>query len=829
MLDKEHRAAGLSRRNFLQTLAIAGGTAALVGNFGCAPNSPTDTSGTDNLVVPEEQVYQCVCPGDCGGACPMNVHVRDGKVVKTSVIELDSNDPLLTRVCQRGLTHAQRIYAPERIKYPMKRSGERGADQWEQITWDEAVDEICSKWKKSQEDYGKTSVAFCAGTGNGGPEQYYVSRLQIALGASKIMKSDDMNGLYMAALMVTRGAYLHGNSVNSILDSKNIFMWGNNASTSNHVKWSYVQAAIDKGAKLVVIDPNYTLAAAKADKWVPIRPATDGALIMAMTNIIIDEGLADIEYLTKGTVAPFLVKESDGKYLRYSDIGLAMEAGAGAGLVLDGSASTQAAVDDGSNPIVVMGKNNVHGSRDEIADPVIEGSFTIEGYAVKTAYTLLRERISEWSPEKASELCEVPVDTIFELARWYADGPTMLHLGFGMDHWVVGPYPYQALLTMAFVAGNFGKPGASITGCMGGSSMGLVGVNVGAAMAVPDAVPGPTVYSQKLTDILETGKWGETDLTIRCVFSYMGNPVAGLPARNSFLKFLDSVEFFVVADSVMNDTVQMADIVLPAAHWFEVETFHASNQPFAKISEQAITPLYEAKSDLDIANLLGAGMGIGDKMNMTADDFHSICMDNDTAKEIGLSWENLKEKKNIQILPSDYIFGENFTLPTPTGKAEFYFENVTPMMSYGQTLDTKLLSLPHWESPYEAWSDNPLYEKYPLTVMTHRDKARVNSMFCYAPWLEEIFPEPTIDLNPVEAETRGIKTGDSVKAYNDRGYVVMRARVNPAIRPGVIDTARPSNADRYIDGHYSTLPSYAYNLLVCSNGYNDTLCQVEKV
>jgi molybdopterin-containing oxidoreductase family molybdopterin binding subunit len=589
-----------------------------------------------------------------------------------------------------------------------------------------------------------------------------------------------------------------------------------------------VQAARDAGAKFIVIDPHYTLLAAKADLWVPLRPGTDAALAMAMTKVIAEEGLADVEYLTKGTVAPFLVKEGDGRYLRYSDIGLAEKKDEGAGLTLDGAASTQAAQDDGSDPIVVMGADGKFASRLELDDPVIEGNFTVEGVACKTAYTMLLERIAEWTPEKAAEVCEIEAETIRELAREYADGPTMNYLGFGMDHWVKGPYPYHAIITMAFVAGNFGKPGASIDGSLQGS-MGIVGVNVGNAMAFEGMDQGMAVYSQSLTEIVETGQMSGIPIAIKCLFSYCGNPVAGLPDRNAYLKFIDQLDFFCVADSVMSDTVKMADMVLPVPHWFEVETFNPGVLPFVRISEKAIDPLYESKSDIDICNLIADGMGVGDKMGMTSEEFHAACMSDEGAAAVGLSWEALKEQKIIRVLPDDYVFGENHSLPTPTGKAEFYLENVQPMMPFGPGPDQKLLALPHWEEPHEGWQTNPLVEKYPLILMSHRDKARVNSMFCYAPWLEEIFPEPTLDMSPADAQARGIENGDTVKAYNDRGFVVMPARINPGIRPGYVDTPRANNQDRYLEGHYSTLPSEAFNDLVRSGGWNDTLIQIEKV
>jgi molybdopterin-containing oxidoreductase family molybdopterin binding subunit len=550
---------------------------------------------------------------------------------------------------------------------------------------------------------------------------------------------------------------------------------------------------------------------------------------MAMTNVIVEEDMADIEYLTKGTVAPFLVKE-DGLYLRYSDIGLAEKKDDGAGLTLDGAASTQATQDDGSDPIVVMGADGKFGSRLELESPVIEGSYTVEGVACKTAYTMLLERIAEWTPEKAAELCDVPADTIRELAREYADGPTMNYLGFGMDHWVQGPWPYHAILTMAFVSGNFGKPGASIDGNMQGS-MGIVGVNVGNAMAFEGMDQGMAVYSQSLTEIVNTGALagGTIPISIKCLFSYCGNPLSGLPDRNAYLKFIAQLDFFLVADSVMTDTVKMADMVLPVPHWFEMESFNPGVLPFVRISEQAIAPLYESKSDIDICNLIAEGMDIGDKMGLTSEEFHTACMSDDAAAAVGLSWEALKEQKIIRVLPDDFVFGADYTLTTPTGKAEFYLENVQPMMPFNGPVDQKLMALPHWEPPYEAWSENPLADKYPLVLMTHRDKARVNSMFSYCPWLEEIFPEPTLDMSPIDAESRGIATGDTVRAYNDRGTVTMRARINPAIRPGYVDTPRAANQDRYIAGHYSTLPTEAFNTLVSSGGYNDALVQIEKV
>jgi molybdopterin-containing oxidoreductase family molybdopterin binding subunit len=474
-----------------------------------------------------------------------------------------------------------------------------------------------------------------------------------------------------------------------------------------------------------------------------------------------------------------------------------------------------------------MGSDGQFGSYLEVTDPLIEGSFTVEGVAVKTAYSLLIERIAEWTPEAAAALTDVPADTIRELALEYADGPTMNYLGFGMDHWVNGPYPYHAIITMAFVSGNFGKPGASIDGSLQGS-MGIVGVNVQNAMAFEGMQQGMALSTQYLPEVLDSGQIMGIPLTIKCLFSYCGNPIAGLPGGKDYMRFIDQLDFLLVADMVMSDTARYADMVLPVPHWFEVESFNPGVLPSIRISEQCIEPLYESKPDIEICNLIGEGMGVGAIMNMTSAEFHAACMTGEGADAVGLSWDKLKAEKIIQVLPDDYVFGENYTLPTPTTKAEFYFENVQPMMPFGGQPDARLLALPHWEPPFEGWHENPLAAQYPLVLLTHRDKPRVNSTFSYCPWLEEIFPEPTVDINPVDAESRGISSGDVVRVFNDRASLKLRARINPGIRPGYADTPRGANKDRYIEGSYVDLTPNNYNKLVASGGWNDTLVQIEK-
>ncbi|MCL1798246.1 MAG: molybdopterin-dependent oxidoreductase [Eggerthellaceae bacterium] len=811
---------GLSRRNFLQAMAVMGGTAALSGSVACTPGQKPESGSTVPTQAPEETLYQGVCRGNCGGGCHMNVHVREGKVVKTSVIIDKDVDPIMNRICQRGLTHALRVYAPERIKYPMRRKEgtPRGGGEWEQLTWDEAITYITDKWKGYIDEYGGSSIAFTYGAGSYTQEQYIYMRLRFVLGGVEAYQGYDQNGLYMLAQTVTRGLYLHGNSPNSLLQSKYIFMIGANATTSETTRWAQTQSAVlDHGAELIVIDPNYTCAASKATEFIPIRPGTDTLLIMAMTNIIVNEGLQDDDYLAKGSVAPFLVK-SDGKYLRQSDMGIEPTEGP-----VDPRSGKPTIID----PLVVRGKDGTVDVPENITSPVLKGTYTIEGKEVVTAYQKLLDSIAEWTPERASEMCDIPVEKIYELARKYAEGPSTLYTNWGPDHWVYGYTYYHAISAMAAIAGQFGKMGTGFQGSCGGSNMGRGG-NIGAIVAVPGFAPGPTFPLPNLEQVVTEKKLGEMPVTIKSLFNHYSNCFCNLPDRNSLIRAIDQIELFITADSVMNDTSRYADVILPVPHWYEFEAVNLTVTPFARISEKAIDPLYETKEDIEIANMLAEKMGYGEHFGFDNDSYFQLLFDNPIAEELGLTLDALRDQKNIRIVPDDFIFGENYTLPTPTKRLEFYFENVTPQHIYGQPLDLERWALPRWEVPDEAWSENPLFEKYPLTLMSHRDKFKVHTTFSLTPWLEELNPEPTLNMNPVDAQARGISEGDYVRVVNDRGMAVLKAHMHAGIRPGVVDTEHTWYQERYKDGHYATLTNGTVNNFINATAHFDTLVQVEK-
>ena len=161
MSGNERPHSGFTRRSFLKTTAVAAGLAAV--GTAATPSlqalAANYESGQDE--TKSEHVFCGVCRGNCSGTCKLNVHVRDNKIVKTSKRKFNSfPNGEIDRICLRGLSHPYNVYGPNRIQYPLRRVGDRGAGEWERISWDEAVTEIAEKWQAIREKYGDQAIAY---------------------------------------------------------------------------------------------------------------------------------------------------------------------------------------------------------------------------------------------------------------------------------------------------------------------------------------------------------------------------------------------------------------------------------------------------------------------------------------------------------------------------------------------------------------------------------------------------------------------------------------------------------------------------------------------
>lgn len=821
MATTERPLASMTRRHFVGSAAALIGAGALTSTevVGAWASSKAELGRDLNGTI-----VNISSIGNCGGHCALEGTMRDGKLVSISRSNYEDSDEDRENVCQRCLSHVYRLYSPRRILHPMRRSGERGEGKFEQITWDEAIDEICTKWKTYREEFGNGSIGMFGGSGSHAADSStdwgagipgYSTRFLSYLNATKVALNADMAGMGCMGGMFGAGLSVYGNDWGDLKNADHVVIWGCNPSESNVARFRHITAAQRAGADLTVIDPNLTITASKADRFITIRPGSDGLLAIAIMRYIIENGLQDETCLSEKTVAPLLVKESDGMYLRLSDLGKA-EAGS-----------------DDDEPVVVDASGNVVSNKGA-QGAVITGVTQAEGFAVRTAYDLLVERVmeSEWTQQQILEYTDLDQETVDYLCELFTNGNTMVITSYGPDHYTNGHTFYQNMLSMLMISGNLGKHGAGICG----SDVSMLSPMYGgdaSAVNVPEDAPGvyALVPANNLQDVLEAGKFGDQDLKLKSIYVQASNVLNNQADRQRWInELLPKIEYIVVADIEFNDTTRYADMLLPVAHWWETERFWGI-EGYALMSEKISEPAGESKGDLEILNLLMEGMGIGDKA-LDREDYMSACFDNDKCREAGLTWEILKERKVIKTTPEGYLHVNGLDaseIPTEVGRFIFYREGCRPDPDIpGQEWDYEKERLPHWEPPCEAWFETDAAKKYPLQFMTERGKFKVHSNFSHCENLLEIMPEPYATINPVDAEARNIKTGDYMRIKNDRGSCTVLALVNSATRPGIVQIDHGWGWDQFKEGHYQDLTNYYTGNVYSNNCYHECMVEVEK-
>jgi anaerobic selenocysteine-containing dehydrogenase len=258
------------------------------------------------------KVVRAACPHDCPDTCAMLVTVEDGRAVD---VRGDPEHPF-TRggLCVKVNNYEQRVYSPERLLHPLKRSGPKGSGQFERIGWHEAMDTIRRRWTEIIDQFGATAILPYSYLGTEG----ILNGLNVGdaffnkLGATISERTFCDSGSCTAYFMTIGPS--PGMDPESFKHSKYIILWASNTISTNLHHWPFIAEAKNKGAKLVVIDPFKTRTAREADWHIPIRPGTDAALALGLMNVIIGEDLVDHDYVQNYTTGFDELKERVSAY-----------------------------------------------------------------------------------------------------------------------------------------------------------------------------------------------------------------------------------------------------------------------------------------------------------------------------------------------------------------------------------------------------------------------------------------------------------------------------------------------------------------------------------
>lgn len=690
---------------------------------------------------PSERTVYTACTPNCGGNdCPLKVTVRDGKMVRVAKVEFPDR-PYVERICVKGLSRLQFVYAPDRLKYPLKRVGPRGSGKFQRISWQEAFDTVGAAIQKAISQYGPQSIGMAASSGSGNSLNP-VGRLGTALGATYITGGIDQ-GVPWADI-----AMLGGNSSPAYEDFKDTHIqifWGNNILETTMGMSHFMADAKQNGTRIIVIEPRYSLTAAMADEWIPIEPGTDAALALGMANVILSRKLEDRTYLRKYSAGPILVRSDTKMYLRQSDV------------QTGGSQTVFMAYDSATKRIVPV---------DQAQEPALDGSYTWNGVTVRPSFELLKERIAEYPVERAAAISKVPAATIERLAVAYAtQKPSVIRAGYGFERWSNGDQSSMAIYTLPLLTGNIGVSGSGI-GRYGAAWPLTIGPWVLPAGAKPKTMSYLSpMHSMTKGSPIHT--WILQGNLLQQWFPNFGN-------TERVLNDPEQTDFVMCNDIFMTTTAMYADIVLPSCSLFEKDDLVGS-APFSYIEMQnkAIEPLFESKSDLEIYAGIAKRLGVGDWFDQPAESYlrQMLAAGDDTVK--GITFEQLRREGVVRghVPDAPPVPRSNGQYGTPTGRAQFYLEELIPF-------DAMVANYLEPELKTSA--------KYPLVLNNAHSKYRVHSTYANVPWLLEINPYPLAEINGKDAQVRGIKDGDWVEVVTASGSTVLQARISEASRPGTL-------------------------------------------
>jgi len=535
--------------------------------------SPIKWKAVDPTESGTKKTLYGICRGCMQGDCATLVHLEDGIVVK--VEGNPGAPPNYGSLCPRGNAAVMNIYNPYRVKSPLKRTNpKKGLDVdpgWVEITWEEALETTARKMKEARE-IDPRSLVICEGWGQ--------RDTALRTPFIKAFGSPNEVGSHGGACTVhyATGLVQHSFPVSTVdLEYCNYHitlgrsLGPNFATTGGSRKFS---KAIDRGMKLVVVDPRCSYEASKGE-WVPIRPTTDLAFLLGMAHVMMHELKTYDQFFMKyRTNAPYLI-EPGGDYMR--------DAAGNKPMIWD-------PVDQKAKPF-----------DSDFKDIALEGAFQVDGIDCKTGFTLIREEFSNYTPEWAEQITDIPAARTRKIAKEFVAeariGSTIEIDGFTF------PYRPVSLNTERNVTNHRGGTYADLTGKLINMMVGSIEVPGGclscgyrgpvlSPTADGTSTPGyeavakkwafppnnimlnefyPHIHHSSLQaarSILDPEKY-HFDYEVKVWLAVGGNPVRMGADPKLFEEAFNKIPFVASIAYHMDESAYMSDIILPEHSFLE--------------------------------------------------------------------------------------------------------------------------------------------------------------------------------------------------------------------------------------------------------------------
>jgi len=644
---------------------------------------------------------------DCPDTCSWVVTVKDGRAVQ---LQGDPTHPFTRGVlCNKLDDYVAYTQSPERLRYPMRRVGPKGAGDFERISWDGALDEIAERLGRVMREFGAEAIWPYLGSGSMGLLQGCYGagrRLWNVVGASRhIMTICTIAG--GVGTGYTLGDNRVGMDPETLRFSKLIILWGSNTLTTNHHLWRSIATARRNGAHLVVIDPTRTRTADAADRHLALVPGTDAALALGLLHVVLSEGAEDRDFIDRHTLG----------------------------------------------------------------------------------WDAFRRRILDYPPARVALICGLPIDAIVELGKRIArTRPTGIRVTMGLQRHGGGGMAVRTITCIPGVTGDWRYPGGGV----GYDTRGFFGVNW--AGLYRDDLRKTAARALSMTRLGE-GLLEVTDPPVKALFVYASNPAASVPHQTKIRRGLARPDLFtVVAEHFRTDTVDYADIVLPATMQLEHADVQISyGHLYLSWNEPAVEPPGECLPTTEIFRRLARRLGLDEPCLYDSDEeMARQLLDSDHPSLRGITFDALRKRGWMRLaVPEPFVpFADGF--PAPSGKLEFYTARMT---------EAGLDPLAGYTPPYEAAQrGTPLATRYPLALIAGADHYFLNSVFANVSAQTRRAGPATIRVHPEDATPRRLETGCEARVFNDRGAFVARVEVTPRVRPGVVASTKGRWPRRSKDG-----------------------------
>ncbi len=695
-------------------------------------------------------------------------------------------------LCHKVSRYPERVYHRDRLQSPFRRVGPKGSGQFERISWDAALDEIAARFRAiASGPHGPQSIlpySYC-GTMGKIQSEGLDRRFFHRLGASLLDRTICATA-GVAGYTMTIGSR-HGTDPEAFSQSQYIINWGSNTAVTNMHLWvRMVEARKRHGAKIVTIDPYRSITAARSDWHLALRPGTDAALALGMMHVLFRDGLADEAYLR---------------------------------------------------------------------DYCLGGD------------ELRARALSDYAPERVAEITGLEVADIERLAHEYATAgswPTLpasandrkqasdvgsigygsasvIRVNYGMQRHAGGGMAVRTIACLPAIIGAWRHPAGGILL----STSGTFAFNL-AAVQRPDLIPSGT-RTVNMTQLAEALHGELPGPPVQALYVYNSNPAAIAPDQQRVLTGLRRDDLFtVVHDQFPTDTVDYADIVLPATTQLEHFDLHGSyGHQFVQVNVPAIAPLGESRCNTEVFRGLARRLDFEPELFDVSDEqlarqllWETTALENVPAAMRGITLERLKREGAIKLSvcgaggsPATHNDSNgthasrashiapfaNGGFATPSGKCELLCERLAQLGH-----DPLPTFIPPAESPASA---PELAKRFPLQLLSPPSPHFLNSTFVEVDSLRRSAVEPQLEISAADAATRGVHHGDLVNIFNDRGSFIARALVGDSVRPGVV-VAPSIWWNKHSPGHRNCNSTTPTRLTDLGGGatFFDNLVQVER-